>query len=222
MRDELITHTRARARAWADHHHHTESAIARKLVSLFEIQDPAVASTDALLHKFDARRPPKISLDEYIKRMVHYLTNIAFTERKTHHDDHVHSDLACRYLITARMLVGRVQQTKGLVLTPLNVHRFIIVGLLLASKILDDLDIGVAFFALLGGVDAAELVTLESVFLDLVAYNLAVDERDFRRIYQSVLGQGDRMMSEDALDHCSIYSPLLEHDGVPPSIANEV
>jgi len=127
------------------------------------------------------------------------LSNIAETEKKTGHDLAIHSDLAIRYLIAAHMLIERVRAKYSLVVTPLNVHRLVITALVLASKILDDVQPSMYYFAVLGGLPQEELSRLEVAFLSLLDYDVQIDPLVFRAKYELLL-ESKRAFSDFGMD----------------------
>ena len=184
-----------------DHELHSEAELTKLLTACFTVDESEpTPAADPLLHQFDGRKIPKIALSEYISRLTFYLGNIAQTEKKGLRDPDAHSDLAIRYLIATIIYMDRLR-SKGLVVTPLNIHRLLITGVLLASKTLDDLQPGLTYFADLGGLSAAELGSLEVTMLDLLDWKTTIEPKVFRNRYASLLGARDVFSNDFSLDY---------------------
>ena len=167
---------------------HTEEDICKHLMDFFQFESSSPAS-DPLLHRFDAKSglPPKISVEEYILRIVKYLHAVANGVKEK--DGDVHGDLPARYLVATIIYLDRIRAKAGLKLTPLNSHRLILAGVLVAAKVLDDLQPGLSWFAELGGLDADELKKLEVCFLEAIDYKVTIDAALFAKRYRAVLGR---------------------------------
>ena len=156
------------------------------------------SSSDALLHKFDNKSgvAPKISVEVYISRIIKYFHQVA-DGVKAQGDSDVHSDLPVRYFVATIIYIDRMRAAKGLNLSPLNVHRLIIAGVLMAAKVLDDLQPSLQWFSELGGVEVHELAELELALLDALSFQVTIDAQLFSRRYQTVLlGNSDNDFKE--------------------------
>jgi len=93
--------SRQRLLSCPDHLHHSEEEITALILKrLFALDDCAYApSADPLLRNFESRG---VDLDDFIGRIFHALSNIAFAERRSGNDTAVHSDMALRYFIAVR------------------------------------------------------------------------------------------------------------------------
>jgi len=118
---------------------------------------------------------------------MNYFGAIAEKERNNGRDVDVHGDLPARYLVASLMYMERVRAT-GLKLTALNVHRLVLVGVILAAKVLDDRQPKLKFFADVGGLSETELAALEWTFLEIISYRVLLAPDSFANFYATVLG----------------------------------
>jgi len=177
----------ARQFSCPDHKAHSQLEITTRLQGIFVLgTEELVPSEDPDMHVFDGRIPPLIDVDEYLARVVENLSKIVELERKK--GNKVHSDLPVRYILAGLILIERVQQSRGLVLTPLNIHRLIVTSILLASKVLDDKQPSINFFAVMGGVSAENLSKMERAFLALLNFDVNIDRGQFTNKYEKLLG----------------------------------
>lgn len=70
--------------------------------------------------------------------------------------------------------------------TEYNIHRVILVSVLLASKFLEDKSPSNHFFSRVGGIDVWELNFIEAEFLDRIGYDLFIEESFFQE-YSSAM-----------------------------------
>jgi hypothetical protein len=221
----LTTATDATARerllSCPDFHHHTESDMVKRLEKLLtpKVQtDLARVQTSrdcsesdrAAMKLFDGLNPPKISVTNYLQRMVYYLGGIAENERRCGVDANVHSDLAIRYVLAAILYVDRIQSRTDMIVTLFNVHRLLITGIMIAAKVLDDFQPNQKYFADLGGVSTLELARLEAAFLQLCDYNVNVNPELFAAKYATAL-ERERVFSDvnEALTLGAVFSPRI-------------
>lgn len=216
---------RERLLSCPDFHHHSESEMVKRLEKLLVPKvtlEPAPAGTHAdakshaLLKLFDGANPPKITIAQYLQRMLYYLGGIAENERNCGVDANVHSDLAVRYLLTAILYMERIQTRTGMVVTMYNTHRLLITGTMIAAKVLDDFQPNQKYFADLGGVSPIELSRLEAAFLQLCDYNVNVDPDMFAEKYATAL-ERERVFSDvnEALTLGAVFSPKMPHRTIP-------
>lgn len=112
----------------------------------------------ALARKFYSKRPPPISLEDYLMRMHKYCPMSTAVY------------LATSYYITQLAVVDHVVPV-----TPRNVHRLLLAGLRVAMKALEDLSWPHSRFSKVGGVSETELGKLEVTFCFLMDFTLKVD-----------------------------------------------
>jgi Cyclin len=114
----------------------------------------------AIARKFWSKRPPPISLEDYLMRMHKYCPMSTAV-----------------YLATSCYISRLVVKDHIVPITPRNVHRLILAGLRVAMKALEDLSWPHARFSKVGGVSESELGRLEITFCFLMDFTLKVDEQ---------------------------------------------
>lgn len=119
---------------------------------------PAVVQYAALVRKFYSKRPPPISLEDYLSRMHKYCPMSTAV-----------------YLATSHYITHLAVQEKICPVTPRNVHRLVLAGLRIAMKALEDLSWPHGRFAKVGGISEPELARLEIGFCFLMDFGLKVD-----------------------------------------------
>lgn len=120
---------------------------------------PAVVQYAALVRKFYSKRPPPISLEDYLSRMHKYCPMSTAV-----------------YLATSHYITHLAVTERICPVTPRNVHRLVLAGLRIAMKALEDLSWPHGRFAKVGGISEAELARLEIGFCFLMDFGLKVDE----------------------------------------------
>jgi len=201
-----------------DEKQHSETELVNRLVDTFFAQaadEKPVPSADLRFRRFDGRKVPKIALRDYVSRISYYLSNIAESEKSR--DPGVHSDLAMRYLLSSVIYIDRLR-TRGLVVTPLNIHRLLITGVLVACKSLDDLQPGITYFADLGGLSPKDMSELEVAFVSLLEWKITIETSAFLHYYAQLLGTGsarDVFSTDLLLDYHHTQSPKKVHQDVP-------
>ena len=111
-----------------------------------------------IVRKFYSKTPPPISLEDYLQRLHRYCPMSTAVM------------LATSLYVHRLTLVERV-----LAVTPRNVHRLLLGGLVTAMKALEDITYSHRRLAKVGGVSAAELGRLEISFCFVVNFDLVVD-----------------------------------------------
>eukprot|EP01119_Soliformovum_irregulare_P009725 TRINITY_DN2339_c0_g1_i1.p1 TRINITY_DN2339_c0_g1~~TRINITY_DN2339_c0_g1_i1.p1 ORF type:complete len:262 (+),score=30.34 TRINITY_DN2339_c0_g1_i1:146-931(+) len=110
---------------------------------------------------FDDQTPPAISIQDYLNRIIKYTPCTP----------------ECYFL--ALIFLDRIIMNCSVRLNSYNIHRFLLVSVLIASKILDDSPYENRYFSHVGGIPIGELNTLERQFLVLVNFNLNIPSRSF-------------------------------------------
>ncbi|KAG2483924.1 hypothetical protein HYH03_017245 [Edaphochlamys debaryana] len=153
-----------------------------------ELQERFTSSTVGSQHMmptgkltvFHGLRPPPIALQSYLERVAKYTkcSPMCFV-------------MALFYMD----LLG--QRDPDMLPTPLNVHRLLLAGTLLAAKLTDDHYFNNAFYGRVGGVSAPEINRLELELLRLLDYRLHVPWEELRCVLKQlvagslVIGQGE-------------------------------
>ncbi len=124
---------------------------------------------------FSGPNIPKISVCEYLKRMVRYINE--WQKKQT---EAVSTGL--RALILSMIYVDRIcEKNVDFQLTISNVHRLCMVAMLQAIKFTEDVPFPNSFWARVGGVSLKELNVLESQFLRMIQFELMVLPESFDR-----------------------------------------
>ena len=118
--------------------------------------------------KFQAMRPPSISILDYLLRV------------------HKYAKCSTECFVLALIYIDRLIQRNAFILSGLNVHRVIIISIMVAAKFFDDHYYNNAYYAKVGGVPCDELNRLEVDFLFRVDFTLHVKpEVRFNRILRA-------------------------------------
>ena len=144
-------------------------------------QTPAIS-------KFHALRPPRISICDYLRRILRY------------------GNCSGECFVLALVYIDRLIKHQNFVICRLNIHRVVMTSLTLAAKFFDDAFYNNAYYAKIGGIPVRELNSLEIEFLFLINFTLHVTPMDFFR-YQTELCEHARRSGdypESALPHCDL------------------
>ena len=114
---------------------------------------------EAIVRKFYSKRPPPISLEEYILRI------------------HRYCPMSTAVFLAASLYIDRLANAKRVLhVTPRNAHRLLLATLRIAVKALEDRSYPHRRFAKVGGVSEAELKRLEISFCFVINFDLKVNE----------------------------------------------
>eukprot|EP01062_Namystynia_karyoxenos_P074222 TRINITY_DN71079_c0_g1_i1.p1 TRINITY_DN71079_c0_g1~~TRINITY_DN71079_c0_g1_i1.p1 ORF type:complete len:216 (+),score=53.88 TRINITY_DN71079_c0_g1_i1:94-648(+) len=114
----------------------------------------AAASSPDINTPFDSVLEAAVSVKDYLVRFCKYANCSPAT------------------WVTMFALILRVSRVHRL--TVLNVHRLISVTFVIAAKLCDDWYYGASFYATLGGLEQADLVDMETIFLGEVNWDIGV------------------------------------------------
>lgn len=120
--------------------------------------EPLHVQHGAISRKFYSKKPPPISLEDYLSRLHHYCPMSTAT-----------------YLATSLYIHRLAVVEKILLVTTRNAHRLLLGGLRVAMKALEDLSYPHVRFAKVGGVSEAELRRLEISFCFVMNFDLKVN-----------------------------------------------
>ena len=148
-----------------------------------DTSQPAAVQHAVLARKFYSKRPPPISLDDYLARMHKYCPLSTAV-----------------YLATSHYISHLAVREKLLPVTTRNVHRLVLVGLRVAMKALEDLSWPHGRFAKVGGISESELGKLEVGFCFLMDFNLKVDAQMLSDEAQNLMRIHNRSAIEDGPD----------------------
>ncbi|KAG8531498.1 uncharacterized protein KY384_003127 [Bacidia gigantensis] len=119
--------------------------------------EPLVSQHATIARKFYSKKPPPISLEEYLTRL------------------HKYCPMSTAVYLATSLYIHRLAIIEGLVpVTTRNVHRLVLAGLRVAMKALEDLSYPHSRFAKVGGVTEVELGRLEVSFCFVTDFNLRV------------------------------------------------
>ena len=130
-------------------------------------REPLSVQQNTIARKFYSKRPPPISLEEYLQRLHRFCPMSTAVY------------LATSLYIHRLALIERV-----IAVTARNVHRLLLAGLRVATKALEDLSYAHRRFAKVGGVSETELGRLEISFCFLTDFDLKVDKE---MLYQQAM-----------------------------------
>lgn len=120
--------------------------------------EPLHIQHGAISRKFYSKRPPPISLEEYLTRLHRYCPMSTAV-----------------YLATSLYIYRLAVTEKIIAVTARNVHRLLLAGLRVAMKALEDLSYPHHRFSKVGGVSEHELGRLEISFCFVTNFELKVD-----------------------------------------------
>lgn len=120
--------------------------------------EPPNIQHGAIIRKFYSKKPPQISLEEYLMRLHRYCPMSTAVY------------LATSFYITKLAVVEKI-----IPVTSRNVHRLVLAGLRVAMKALEDFSYPHRRFAKVGGVSETELGRLEVSFCFVTNFDLRID-----------------------------------------------
>lgn len=136
--------------------------------------------------RFLSKKVPPIALKDYLLRLHRYCPMSTAV-----------------YLATSVYITKMTLVEKALRVTPRNMHRLVLAGLLVANKALEDLSFRHSRFAKVGGVSNQELSKLEINFCFLADFELRVDAE---MLMEEVRAQDSRTaLSVDSEPDSSMY-----------------
>lgn len=146
--------------------------------------------TEGVISCFDAVEVPAVSLRKYLVERLH---------------KHAGCSGACYVLATAYIDRFLTSHKQAFALSALNVHRLVLVSVVVAAKFLDDKRCLNSYYARLGGVALEELNYLETQFLQLLGWNVYVSTEQFESYYKALVPKqvGDPSCDAKAPDHSS-------------------
>ncbi|KAK9691889.1 hypothetical protein RND81_09G226700 [Saponaria officinalis] len=132
------------------------SALERLISRNDKLIEPNGSSRSSLnLEVFHGIRAPNISIPKYLERLYKY------------------TECSPSCFVVAYIYIDRlVHKHPQMMLLTLNVHRLLLTTLMVASKILDDVQYNNAFYAKVGGVSNVELNKLELELLFLLDFQV--------------------------------------------------
>lgn len=141
------------------------TSIANVLIEI--IQENSTTSNASYIKKdfFFSKQIPKISLEDYIKRIV-TLSNIEIPT-----------------LISSIMYIDRLCERNTYVLCNNNIHRIFLSAIVVSAKINEDRHVSSGDFAKIGGVSIEEMNNLEYKFCSYLDYNLYISQEYYDKYF---------------------------------------
>ncbi|KAL1976463.1 hypothetical protein VTN31DRAFT_2745 [Thermomyces dupontii] len=136
----------------------SNSAGSSPATTLPEAPTTAPSLQEALARRFSSKNTPSISLEDYLMRIHKYCPMSTSV-----------------YLATSLYITRMAVLERTIRVTQRNVHRFVLAGLRVAMKALEDLSYSHNRFSRVGGVSEKELTRLEIAFCFLADFELRVD-----------------------------------------------
>ena len=109
---------------------------------------------------FSSHKKPKISILDYINRITKY----TYVEKSS--------------LIVSLIYLDRICQN-DILITDYNIHRLLLISIIMSIKINEDQIFGNNYYAEVGGVSIKEFNSIESDFVNYINYYLFVTEEEF-------------------------------------------
>eukprot|EP00906_Rhabdomonas_costata_P019100 RCo027814 len=118
---------------------------------------------------FDAKAVPMMDLGSYLGRLCKY------------------SQCSSSVLVVALIFLDRLTSTGLVRLTPRNVHRLVLLSVVTACKVVEDVRLSNASFAAVGGLGAAELLSQEVLFLFYIGFELYIPVTEWAQYREKLL-----------------------------------
>lgn len=118
---------------------------------------------------FTSKQIPKISLGDYLTRIVHYTK----VEEST--------------LVIALIYIDRICKRQKLFLNEYNIHRTILASIVVAIKFLEDKYYSNLYYGKVGGVRLDQMNALESEFIDCLDFSLYVDTKLYEKYERNLI-----------------------------------
>lgn len=120
---------------------------------------PLDSQHGAIIRKFSSKKPPAISLEEYLKRL------------------HQYCPMSTAVYLATSLYIFRLALVERIIsVTSRNIHRLVLAGLRVAMKALEDFSYPHRRYAKVGGVSEIELGRLEISFCFVTNFELRVDK----------------------------------------------
>ena len=120
------------------------------------------------LSYFNSKDIPKISIKDYLIRIKRY------------------SKCTNECLISSYIHLNYLINKKELILTYFNIHRLLLISIMVCTKFYEDEYYDNKMWSSIGGISLSELNTLEIVYCQLIEYKLYISSFDFKK-YEDLL-----------------------------------
>ncbi|KAI1443391.1 cyclin-domain-containing protein [Annulohypoxylon stygium] len=161
-----------------------------------ENSKPLNQQHSAITRKFFSKKPPPISIEDYLFR-IHRFCPMS----------------TAVYLATSFYIFRLAVEERAIPVTRRNCHRLLLAGLRVAMKALEDLSYPHAKIARVGGVTEGELARLEISFCFLTGFELIISEEVLRNHWETLKKSYGLVATPDALSDDAI--PALKLDAPP-------
>jgi hypothetical protein len=122
------------------------------------------------LTRFDAVRPPQITVQHYVQRLQRYF------------------GCSPECFVLALVYLDRVvKMHPEFSISRLNIHRLLVTAVMIAAKFFDDVYYSNGYYARVGGVRLKEMNLLEVRLLDLLQWRLFVSPMEYQQYMNNVL-----------------------------------
>lgn len=165
------------------------SVLSCVLEQLFSNPNDTLPSDPSQISMFHTERIPSISIGHYLDRIAYYseCSEEALVMAFIHISRIYHSNTG---MSSGSNTGGNgngasssSSSTKGFQLNTLSIHRLLLVAIMSSAKFYDDSYFNNAFYGKIGGVAIREINALEVEFLALIAFELYIPSKIYKRFY---------------------------------------
>ena len=142
--------------------------ISELLTDICEEGKSNLDSKSVLLKPFISKKIPNISLSDYIERLLKY--------SKTFNE----------IMIIILIYLDTICAKHKINLNYYNIHKFILASFIVAIKFYEDDYYSISYYAKLGGVSKKEAINLEYEFLNLMDFQLFVNQQLYEKYYNNL------------------------------------
>ena len=118
-----------------------------------------------LLNSFISRKIPKISIKDFIDRLLKY--------SKTFHE----------IAVIIFIYIDKICNKHKINLNYYNIHKLIFAAFIVAIKFHEDENYSMSYYAKLGGISTKEAIKLEYEFTSLIDFKLFVEQKEYDKYY---------------------------------------
>ena len=118
-----------------------------------------------LLNSFISRKIPKISIKDFIDRLLKY--------SKTFHE----------IAVIIFIYIDKICNKHKINLNYYNIHKLILAAFIVAIKFHEDEYYSMSYYAKLGGISTKEAIKLEYEFTSLIDFKLFVEQKEYDKYY---------------------------------------
>ena len=118
-----------------------------------------------LLNSFISRKIPKISIKDFIDRLLKY--------SKTFHE----------IAVIIFIYIDKICNKHKINLNYYNIHKLILAAFIVAIKFHEDKYYSMSYYAKLGGISTKEAIKLEYEFTSLIDFKLFVEQKEYDKYY---------------------------------------